>query len=104
MKRREFIASLLVSAVTPHVQAQQPAKVYRLAIVSPSHPVKQMSEGTYSPGFKVFFNELRRLGYVEGQNLIVQRYSGEGQTAHYAELASEVVCQPCLSSRQRRET
>jgi putative ABC transport system substrate-binding protein len=52
-----------------------------------------MSEGTYSPGFKVFFSELRRLGYIEGQNLIVERYSGEGQTAHYAELANEVVRQ-----------
>jgi hypothetical protein len=26
MKRREFIASLLISAVTPGVEAQQPAK------------------------------------------------------------------------------
>jgi putative tryptophan/tyrosine transport system substrate-binding protein len=41
----------------------------------------------------VLFGELRRLGYIEGQNLIVERYSGEGRTAHYAELASEVVRQ-----------
>jgi hypothetical protein len=37
------------------------------------------------------FGELRRLAYVEGQNLVVERYSGEGQTANYTELASEVV-------------
>jgi putative ABC transport system substrate-binding protein len=43
--------------------------------------------------FKGLFGELRRLGYIEGQNLIVERYSGEGKTAHYAELASEVVRQ-----------
>jgi putative ABC transport system substrate-binding protein len=92
MKRREFIASLLFSAVTPHVSAQQPAKVYRIAIVSPSRPVKEMNEGG-SYYYKVFFSELRRLGYMEGQNLIVERYSGEGNTAHYAELAREVVRQ-----------
>jgi hypothetical protein len=43
--------------------------------------------------FKALFGELRRLGYVEEQNLIVERYSGEGKIAHYAELASEVVRQ-----------
>jgi putative tryptophan/tyrosine transport system substrate-binding protein len=93
MKRREFIASLLFSAVTPHVRAQQPAKVYRLAIVHPLRPVKQMSETGSLPTFSALFGELRRLGYVEGQNLIVERYSGEGNTAHYAELATEVVRQ-----------
>jgi putative ABC transport system substrate-binding protein len=74
--------------------AQQSTKAYRIASVSPSHPVKQMSEGASgSPGFKALFGELRRLGYIEGQNLIVERYSGEGNTAHYAELASDVVRQ-----------
>jgi hypothetical protein len=29
--------------------------------------------------YKPFFEELRRMGDVEGQNLIVERYSGEGQ-------------------------
>jgi putative ABC transport system substrate-binding protein len=92
MKRREFVACLLFSAVTPYVQAQQPAKVYRLAIVHASHPVKWMSE-TGNIYHKALFSELRRLGYIEGQNLIVERYSGEGNTAHYAELTSEVVRQ-----------
>jgi len=92
MRRREFIGSLIGTAVAWPLgaSAQQAAKVYRLAIVHPSRPVKEMNETIY---YKVLFGELRRLGYVEGQNLIVQRYSGEGQTAHYAELASEVVRQ-----------
>jgi putative ABC transport system substrate-binding protein len=34
---------------------------------------------------------LRRLGDVEGENLIVARYSGEGRPQGYAELAREVV-------------
>jgi len=43
------------------------------------------------PYIRAFFEELSRLGYVEGQNLGVERYSGEGRTEHYAELAREVV-------------
>jgi putative ABC transport system substrate-binding protein len=87
VRRREFIASLLFSAVLPRVQAQQPSKVYTIAIVHPSVPVKEMSESSGILAFKALFGELRRLGHVEGQNLIVERYSGEGQTAHYAALA-----------------
>ena len=44
-----------------------------------------------SPRYGAFFKELLRLGYVEGQNIAVERYSGEGRTEHYAELANEVV-------------
>jgi putative ABC transport system substrate-binding protein len=70
--------------------AQQHPKVYRIAIVSP-RPVEWMNEGASGkPGFKALFGELRRLGYVEGQNLIVERYS-EGNIAHWTELAREVV-------------
>jgi putative ABC transport system substrate-binding protein len=41
--------------------------------------------------FAAFFKELRRLGYIEGANLLVDRYSGEGRTEHYADLARDVV-------------
>ena len=91
MRRREFIGSLIGTAVAwpLAVSAQQPAKVYRIAMVSPSRPVTEMNE-TGAEWWKALFGELRRLGYIEGQNLIVERYSGEGKIAHDAELASEV--------------
>jgi hypothetical protein len=63
MKRREFIASLLSSAVTRHVQAQQPAKVYRFAVVHPLFAVKEIIEADDRPGFKALFGELPRLGF-----------------------------------------
>jgi putative ABC transport system substrate-binding protein len=95
MRRREFIGGLIGTAVSWPLaaSAQQPAKVYRIAIIHPSLPVKEMNETSNVLFFKGLFGELRRLGYIEGQNLIVERYSGEGKTAHYAELASEVVRQ-----------
>src|SRR6202011_3264399 len=37
------------------------------------------------------FEELRRLGNGEGQNLAVERYSGEGRPERLADLAREVV-------------
>ena len=47
-----------------------------------------MSNQTYQ---RAFFQELIRLGYIEGQNLGVERYSGEGQSERYAELVRNVV-------------
>jgi ABC-type branched-subunit amino acid transport system substrate-binding protein len=41
--------------------------------------------------WQAFFEELRRLGDVEGENLAVERYSGEGRPERFADLAREVV-------------
>jgi hypothetical protein len=46
---------------------------------------------TGTPFYQVFFEELRRLGYVEGRNLAVARYSAEGRNERHAEIAREVV-------------
>jgi putative tryptophan/tyrosine transport system substrate-binding protein len=91
MKRREFIAALGGAAVWPvAARAQQPVKSYRIAIVHPSRPIAMLSDKG-SPSFQAFFKELQRLGYIEGRNLIVERYSGEGRTERYAELVRDVV-------------
>src|SRR5262245_57992547 len=92
MKRREFIA--LVSgamAAWPFAgRAQQPKKIYRIAIVHPSLQVSRMT-ATSGRYWRVLFQELRLLGYVEGENLVVGRYSGEGREQDYARLAHDVV-------------
>ena len=88
MKRREFLITLVLSATLQCAHAQQGRKLYRIAIVSPSAPAAEMTEAG-SPVFGALFKELRRLGYVEGQNVQVERYSGAGRTE--PELATEVV-------------
>ena len=92
MQRREFITLLGGAAATWPLaaRAQQPAKMKRIAFV---HPAGKVSEISVSgrPHYRAFFEELSRLGYVEGQNLGVERYSGEGQPERYAELARDVV-------------
>jgi hypothetical protein len=92
MQRREFITLLGGAATTWPLaaRAQQPAKMKRIALVSPAAKVSEMSVSgrAFHPAF---FEELSRLGYVEDQNLGVERYSGEGRPEHYAELARDVV-------------
>jgi putative ABC transport system substrate-binding protein len=92
MQRRKFIMLLGGAATTwPFAaRAQQPAKMKRIAIVFPSAKVSEISVSG-PPRYRAFFEELSRLGYVEGQNLKVERYSGEGQPELYAELARHVV-------------
>jgi putative ABC transport system substrate-binding protein len=92
MQRREFITLLGGATVTWPLaaRAQQPAKMKRMAFVHPSAKVSEISVSSQTY-YRDFFEELIRLGYVEGQNLGVERYSGEAQPDRYAELVRNVV-------------
>jgi putative tryptophan/tyrosine transport system substrate-binding protein len=94
MKRREFIglacgASVLAATTSRAAWAVEPHKVYRLAILQPSRPVSELTENSPINYWREFFRELRQLGYIEGNNLVVERFSGEGRVDHYPELARE---------------
>ena len=91
MRRRDFITALGVAATWPlAARAQQSSRMKRIAIVSPATKIGDMSVNG-SRFYRMFFEELSCLGYVEGQNLVVERYSGEGRTEHYADMARDVV-------------
>jgi putative tryptophan/tyrosine transport system substrate-binding protein len=91
MKRREFITLLGGTAAWPlAARAQQSSKMKRIAMVHPAEKVGNMTINGRQ-GFRVFFEELNRLGYVEGQNLVVERYSAEGRTDYFSQLARDVV-------------
>jgi putative ABC transport system substrate-binding protein len=93
MKRREFITLVGGAAASlPRVaRAQQATKTYHIALVHPSVSIADMSESGGYPPYAALFKELRRLGYIEGVNLVVTRYSGAGRETHYPELCQEVV-------------
>jgi len=91
MRRRNLIFALLAVAAMGTAHAQQSGKVHRIAVVHPSQPVVALTETSFSPGIRAIFTELRRLGYVEGKNILIERYSGEGRAEHYPELARDVV-------------
>ena len=84
MKRREFIAGLLVAASSRQASAQQPAKVHRIAMVTLPLPIAEITETSSLPYYPAFFRELRRFGYIEGRNLIVERYPVEPLTVELA--------------------
>jgi putative ABC transport system substrate-binding protein len=50
-----------------------------------------MHEHTENRYYKVLFEELRRLGWVEGQNLLVEGYGREQYTSDPDSLAKEIV-------------
>src|SRR5882757_6880035 len=93
MRRREFITLLGGAAASWPLpaQAQQPARQDRIAIFHPAIPTSLLTETGGGSAWRAFFGELRRLGYVEGQNLIIERYSAEGHHERYADLAREIV-------------
>jgi putative tryptophan/tyrosine transport system substrate-binding protein len=92
MRRREFIAGLMFAAVSGRAQAQQTGKVYRIAFAHPTVPVADQNQASRgSLAIPAIFEELLRLGYVEGRNLLIERYSGEGRAANYPDLARQIV-------------
>jgi len=92
MRRREFIglAAAAVAGWPLALRAQQSGKLYRIAIIHPFLPVESLTEAASPLLWRPYFEELRRLGYVEGQNLAVERYSGAGKIGHQAELLLSV--------------
>src|SRR4051812_46181294 len=93
MKRREFIGLLISGAVVSPfaVHAQQRPTQHRIAIFHPAIPANLITETGGGTAWRAFFGELRRLGYIEGENLIVERYSAEGHHERYAALAQDIV-------------
>jgi putative tryptophan/tyrosine transport system substrate-binding protein len=87
LNRREFTVGVLTAAAAGPAWAQQPA-THRLAILHPAIPAALITEDSF---WRAFFVDPRRLGYTEGENLIVDRYSAEGHHERYADLAREIV-------------
>src|SRR5881398_1887371 len=91
MRRREFVAGVLLAALPWSARAQQRATKHRIAIFHPAIPTTLLTETGGGTAWRAFFSELRRLGYVEGENLLIQRYSADGHHERYADLAREIV-------------
>ena len=80
------VAVLLLAAPVGG-RAQQPARVYRLGILSPgAHPAPSLAT---SPNLVPM--ALRELGYIDGQNLVVERRFAEGRIDRLPVLARELV-------------
>lgn len=75
ISRRAFVTGTTLLAAAPQVAwAQAPGKVFRLAVADTSRTADQISETSTTPRIAAFMIELRRLGWIEGQNLHIERW------------------------------
>jgi putative ABC transport system substrate-binding protein len=83
MRRRQFVAGAagLIAAWPSLLHAQQSSKVWRIGFIAHRY------EKFYDP----LFSGLRELGYVEGQNLVVDRRYANGNAELFKEFAREMV-------------
>jgi putative ABC transport system substrate-binding protein len=84
MNRRAFIGAVAGSLLArPRSAAAQPTgRVYRVGVLSPGAPSTGI--GAFGPG-------IRRLGWVPGQNLIIEQRYARGDLARLPALAAELV-------------
>ena len=86
ISRRQLMKAASAAAVVSALdaEAQQASKVARVAFITTTSP-----EG--SPTTDAFKSRLRDLGYVEGQNVIIEWRWGRGTTERFTEFAADVV-------------
>jgi putative tryptophan/tyrosine transport system substrate-binding protein len=69
MRRREFIGlasgGSVLAATSRAAWAAEPHKIYRIAVLHPSHPISDLTENGRIKYYREFFHELRQLGYIE---------------------------------------
>ena len=77
------IVVLALGAVLAPAEAQQAAKIPRVGFVS--------SAARSALGFEAFRQGLADLGYVEGQNIVIEARFAEGQYERFPEFTAELV-------------
>jgi putative ABC transport system substrate-binding protein len=85
LRRRTLLGGARATVVAPRVAAAQSAgRPVRLGVLLFSDPGSD-------PNFRAFREAMRALGYVEGQNLIIEYRYAEGRPERLPELAADLV-------------
>ena len=86
IERRKFLATLGSAAAWPlTAHAQHARKTHTIGYLRPAVPVFQRNSGPY------FFTALQELGWIEGQNITIERRYAENRLERLPELAAELV-------------
>jgi putative ABC transport system substrate-binding protein len=87
MMRKITVLTLcaMLFALCVSAEAQQPGKVSRIGYLITSSP------SAIAPRMDAFQQGLRELGYIEGQNIVIERRHAEGKLDRIPELAAELV-------------
>jgi putative tryptophan/tyrosine transport system substrate-binding protein len=88
--RRRFLLTSLAGALAAPLaaEAQKAAKFRRIGFVLNSTPVSDIPK---NPNANAFFDELRKLGWGEGQNIEIVRRSAVGRSDRFPEIMRELV-------------
>ena len=91
MDRRRFLGGAIAGLLTAPLAAEsQPAgKMYKLGLLATLRPVGQPPAGPGSGESMV--DALKKLGYVEGRNIVIERRYSEGVRDRFPGLAAELV-------------
>ena len=92
--RRAFVGALAggLLAAPRGGDAQPAGKVYRVGLISVGTPLSEMAgPEPVNPTVRAFVQGLRALGYVEGQNLILERRASEGRVERFGGIVDELV-------------
>ena len=88
MRLRVLVLMALALLAAPlAVHAQQPGKVYRIGFLGPFPP----APGGPDPLGDAFLDGLREHGYVEGQNLTIERRYSEGKADRLPALVADLL-------------
>lgn len=89
MRRRELISFLGVAVAWPFAaRAQQPSgKVWRVAVLYPG----SWENASDQAPFDSFREELQRLGYIDGKNIVIDRRGAYGHSERIPPLAEELL-------------
>src|SRR5215831_2971313 len=75
-----MVAAMLLCVAA---EAQQPKKIPRIGVLRPGLAA--------APNYEAFRRGLRELGYVEGQNVVLEFRDVEGKAERLPDLAAELV-------------
>lgn len=93
MRRRDFVAGAFIASAwgtTGPTSAQNKPLAPSIAIVAVATKIEDITINGV-PAFKGYFSELKRLGYAEGTNLVVERYSALGRMDRFRDIAQTAV-------------
>src|SRR5918993_4917274 len=83
MRTRKALATLFVTLLTSTAMAQTPAKPARIGKLCP-----MKCDGLPHMSFE---DEMRKLGWIEGKNLITERKEADGRFERLPDLSAQIV-------------
>jgi putative ABC transport system substrate-binding protein len=79
------LVAVILLAVAVIVEAQEPARIHRIGILIAS------SASVYSARVEALRQRLRKLGYVDGKNIVIEYRYAEGKRERLPDLVAELV-------------